>query len=133
MLLLQVLEKDWPRDKLIAQVYIAVPGLAGSPHMDPKPVPYQFTSEATFHVALPGQQSPPGSPGWVPCEVVNDCHLFASVWPPEPSLSLAWLSVVMPVISMAELVTQSVLLFASFAEDQPAPLLHLCRLLTLPA
>ena len=31
-----------------SQAYIAIPGLAGSPHIDGKPKAYQFTSQTPF-------------------------------------------------------------------------------------
>lgn len=63
-IMLQLMEKGRVRDTMVANIYIGVPGLAGSPHIDPKHVPYQFTSQTPFKSRGPGQQlSPPGSPG----------------------------------------------------------------------
>lgn len=66
--MIQMYEKGAVRDTPLASVYVGVPGLAGTPHVDPRPVPYQFTSQNPVRALGPlgGQQlSPPGSPGWV--------------------------------------------------------------------
>lgn len=41
---LQMWENGSLRDQLVAECFLAVPGLAGSPHIDPQPRPYSWTS-----------------------------------------------------------------------------------------
>lgn len=41
---LQIWEKGTFRDTLVAEVYLVVPGLAGTPHVDPQAKPYCWTS-----------------------------------------------------------------------------------------
>ncbi|GLC45458.1 hypothetical protein PLESTM_001738000 [Pleodorina starrii] len=54
-------ERHTLRDSYIGQVYIAIPGLAGSPHVDAQARPYQFTALAPFRPRLPA-----AGPGPVP-------------------------------------------------------------------
>eukprot|EP00879_Flechtneria_rotunda_P021764 GHRR01022950.1.p1 GENE.GHRR01022950.1~~GHRR01022950.1.p1 ORF type:complete len:211 (+),score=25.69 GHRR01022950.1:89-634(+) len=41
---LQLWEKGTFRDTMLAEFYLVVPGLAGTPHVDPQPKPYSWTS-----------------------------------------------------------------------------------------
>lgn len=41
---IELWEKGTFRDSLVAEFYVAVPGLGGSPHVDPQPKPYSWTS-----------------------------------------------------------------------------------------
>ncbi|GFR45894.1 hypothetical protein Agub_g7350 [Astrephomene gubernaculifera] len=54
----QLFERNPLRDSFISQIFIAIPGQAGSPHVDPQPRPYQFTALSPFrtrqHLAGPG-------------------------------------------------------------------------------
>jgi hypothetical protein len=60
---LQLCEKGAVRDVALASLHIGVPGLAGSPHVDPRPQPYQFTSLVPQRARrAPGACSPPNSP-----------------------------------------------------------------------
>ena len=41
---LELWEKHTFRDSLVAQMYLAIPGLSGTPHVDPQAKPYSWTS-----------------------------------------------------------------------------------------
>ncbi|KAG2451720.1 hypothetical protein HYH02_003500 [Chlamydomonas schloesseri] len=47
-ILVQLFERHALRDYFVAQVYVAVPGVSGTPHVDATPRPYQFTSLTAF-------------------------------------------------------------------------------------
>ncbi|GIL90780.1 hypothetical protein Vretifemale_18510, partial [Volvox reticuliferus] len=64
-------ERHTLRDSYIGQVYIAIPGLAGSPHVDVQARPYQFTALTPFRPRLPTQ-----GPGPVP--LMPDTHFHDS-------------------------------------------------------
>ncbi|GLI71606.1 hypothetical protein VaNZ11_016870 [Volvox africanus] len=64
-------ERHALRDSYIGQVYIAIPGLAGSPHVDAQARPYQFTALTPFRPRLPTQ-----GPGPVP--LMPDTHFHDS-------------------------------------------------------
>ncbi len=55
-------EKGSLRDALVAVLHVGIPGLAGAPHVDARPLPYQFTSQAPSRIRGPGPISPAGSP-----------------------------------------------------------------------
>ncbi|KAF5837475.1 hypothetical protein DUNSADRAFT_4277 [Dunaliella salina] len=46
------------RDTLISVIHVAVPGLMGTPHIDPSPKHYQFTSQVPHHLKTKGTQLP---------------------------------------------------------------------------
>lgn len=46
----QLWEKGTIRDTFVATLHVAVPGQAGSPHIDAQPRQYQFTSQTPFRV-----------------------------------------------------------------------------------
>ncbi|GAX76484.1 hypothetical protein CEUSTIGMA_g3929.t1 [Chlamydomonas eustigma] len=56
MVSLQIWEKGAIRDTYVSEVYIAIPGLAGSPHVDSQAKSYQFTSQTPFR-AKPSKES----------------------------------------------------------------------------
>ncbi|GMH34202.1 hypothetical protein BSKO_02036 [Bryopsis sp. KO-2023] len=45
---LRLLEKGTIKDSTIAEIFLTVPGFAGTPPRDPKPVPYQWTCHRPF-------------------------------------------------------------------------------------
>ncbi|KAJ9514810.1 hypothetical protein QJQ45_028482, partial [Haematococcus lacustris] len=73
-IMVQLFERGAVRDTALASVYVGVPGLMGSPHVDPRPMAYQFTSQAPYRTLVQGagQPSPPGSPGREVCGPLHD-------------------------------------------------------------
>jgi hypothetical protein len=61
---IHVCERGPLRDTPLAVVYLGVPGLAGAPHVDPRPLPYQFVSSVPARArGAPGACSPGAGPG----------------------------------------------------------------------
>ena len=55
--MVELYEKGALRDTHIACVYVGVPGLGGGPHVDPKSVPYQFTSQVGVVCVTPSHEA----------------------------------------------------------------------------
>eukprot|EP00798_Chlamydomonas_sp_ICE-L_P015519 gene15520-21608_t len=56
-IIMQIYEKHLVRDVLVAQVYVAIPGVGGGPHVDSLARPYQFISQQPFQSRVPSEDA----------------------------------------------------------------------------
>ena len=50
---IQIWERNLLLNTRVSQVFVAIPGLSGGPHVDSLAKPYQFTSQTPFQTRVP--------------------------------------------------------------------------------